>query len=338
VYKAQKRGGKGTVGMEARDDDFVNQLFIASTHSYVFFFSDRGKLYVKKVYEVPQAARSAKGRAIVNFIGIEQGERVAAITQVVGFEEGLFVTTLTKRGQIKKTTLLEYQNFREKGIIGVKIADDDQLLSAVVTDGSTEFLIATKLGQCIRFDEKQVRPMGRSAGGVKAIELGDDDEVVGFGFTEPERDQVLAVCERGYGKRTKLEEFRSQNRGGKGIILIDCSDRNGPVVGIALVKPEDEVMLITDRGQTIRTRVGEIRETGRSAQGVKVMNVEEGERVVAIESVGESRAADALDDSGADGAAEDAAIDASSEDGETNGAAEIGEPEDGAPPGGEDQN
>jgi len=301
VYKAQKRGGRGSMGMEARDDDFVNQLFIASTHSYVFFFSNRGKLYVKKVYEVPQAARSAKGRAIVNFIGIEAGEKVAAITPVTTFEEGLFVTTLTRRGQIKKTSLIEYQNFREKGIIGVKIADDDQLLSAVVTDGNAEFLIATKEGKSIRFDEKQVRPMGRSAAGVKAIELSDDDEVVGVAVTEPERNQVLAVCERGYGKRTPLEEFRIQNRGGKGIILIECSERNGKVVGISLVKPEDEVMLITDRGQTIRTNASEIRETGRNAQGVKVMNVGEGERVVAIEAVGESRAASVLEDDDPEG-------------------------------------
>ncbi len=287
-YKAQKRGGKGNRGMEARDDDFVNQLFVASTHSFVFFFSDRGKLYVKKVYEIPMAARQAKGRAIVNFLGIEEGERIRAITPVAGFEEGRFVVTLTTGGQIKKTEVMEYENYREKGIIGVKIADDDQLLSATVTDGSREFLIATKTGQSIRFDEQQVRSMGRGAAGVKAIELAEGDEVVGFCATDPLRTQVLAVCERGYGKRTPLEEFRQQNRGGKGIILIDASDRNGPVVGIALVTEADEVMLITDRGQTIRTRVSEIRETGRNAQGVKVMSVEEGERVVALEAMSES--------------------------------------------------
>jgi len=296
TYKAQKRGGKGNRGMEAAGDDFVNQLFISSTHSYVFFFSDRGKLYVKKVYEIPLAARSAKGRAIVNFIGLQEGERIAAITPVAEFSERLFVTTLTRRGQIKKTGVLDYQNYREKGIIGVKIAEDDQLLAAAVTDGTCEFLIATKKGKSIRFDEQQVRPTGRNTAGVKAIELDDDDEVVSLATTEPTRSQVLAVCERGYGKRTPLEEFRSQHRGGKGIILIDCSERNGPVVGIALVKAEDEVMLITNRGQTIRTTVGEIRETGRNAQGVKVMSVGEDERVVAIESVGESRAADELAD------------------------------------------
>jgi DNA gyrase subunit A len=297
TYKAQKRGGKGNRGMEARDDDFVNQLFIASTHSSVFFFSDTGKVYVKKVYEVPLAARSAKGRAIVNFIGLNEGERIAAITPVPEMAEGLFIITLTRGGQIKKTAVLEYQNVREKGIIGVRIGDDDQLLTAAVTDGKAELIIATKQGKCIRFSEEQVRPMGRNTAGVKAVELAEGDEVVGLSCTELERDQVLTICERGYGKRTPLEDFRSQNRGGKGIILIDCSERNGPVVGISLVKPSDEVVLITDRGQTIRTTVAEIRETGRNAQGVKVMSVEDGERVVAIESVGESRAGAALGDS-----------------------------------------
>jgi DNA gyrase subunit A len=253
----------------------------------VFFFSNTGKVFVKKVYDIPQAARNAKGRAIVNFIGLEEGERVAAITPVEDFKEGLFVTTLTRGGQIKKSPVLDYVNYREKGIIGVQIRDDDQLLSAAVTDGTAEFVIATRKGKSIRFDEQQVRPMGRSAAGVKAMEIDEDDAIVGLGVTEPGRTQVLAVCERGYGKRTPLEEFRQQNRGGKGVILIDASERNGPVVGLALVGEKDEVMIVTDRGQTIRTRVEEIRSTGRNAQGVKIMSVDEGERVVAVESVGE---------------------------------------------------
>jgi DNA gyrase subunit A len=307
TYKAQKRGGKGNKGMEAREDDFLNQLFIASTHSLVFFFSNRGKVYVKKVYEVPQAARSAKGRAIVNFIEMEPDEKIAAITPVKAIEAGAFVTTITKGGQIKKTEILEYENFREKGIIGVKIADDDQLFTAIVTDGNAEFFVATKMGQSIRFDEQQVRPMGRNTAGVKAIELEPKDEVVGLSRTEAERKFVLAVCERGYGKRTPIEEFRTQNRGGKGIILIDCSDRNGPVVGIAMVKPEDEVMIITDRGQTIRTPIEGIRETGRNAQGVKLMSIADDERVVAIEPIGESQAGAALEgDTDSEEASDDA--------------------------------
>jgi DNA gyrase subunit A len=288
TYRAQKRGGKGNRGTTAREDDFITQLFVCSTHSFVFFFSDRGKVYVKKVYEVPLAARGGQGRAIVNFVGMEEDERIAAITPISGFNEGLYVTTLTRGGQIKKSSVVDYQNVREKGIIGVKINDDDQLLAAAATDGSRELLIATRKGKCIRFDEQEVRPMGRAAMGVKAIELDEDDAVVALAITDPERQQVLAVCERGYGKRTPLEEFRQQKRGGKGIILIDTSERNGPVVGLALVHDRDEVMLVTDRGQMLRTRVAEIRETGRNAQGVRVMNVEADERVVAIEPVGES--------------------------------------------------
>jgi DNA gyrase subunit A len=301
TYRAQKRGGKGTQGMEQRDDeDFVTQLFIGSTHSFVFFFSTSGKVFVKKVYEIPLAARNAKGRAIVNFLELAPEEKVATIAQVTAIEAGWYVTTITRGGQIKKTELIEYENYRDKGIIGVKIVEGDSLLSAIVTDGKAEFLIATKLGQSIRFDETQVRPMGRAAAGVKAIELADGDEVVGLARTEPERQFVLAVCERGYGKRTVLEEFRQQNRGGKGIILIECSDRNGPVVGIAMVKPEDEVMLITDRGQTIRTPVEGIRETGRNTQGVKLMSIADDERVVAIEPIGEGAATGLDEDAGAE--------------------------------------
>jgi DNA gyrase subunit A len=294
TYRAQRRGGKGKVGMEAREEDFVNQLFVASTHAYVFFFSDRGKVYVKKVYEIPQAARNAKGRAIVNFVGMEPGEKIAAITPVIEMKEGTFIVTLTKNGQIKKTEVTEYENFREKGIIGVKIEDGDQLLGAALTDGNREIIVATKQGMSIRFDEKQVRPMGRSTVGVRAIDLSDGDAVVGLGVTSDGEPKVLAVCEKGYGKRTPLSEFRPQNRGGKGIILIDASERNGPVVGIALVQDDAEVMLVTDRGQTLRTKVSEIRETGRNAQGVRVMAVEEGERVVAIEGLAESEDVGAL--------------------------------------------
>ncbi|MEO8878699.1 MAG: DNA gyrase C-terminal beta-propeller domain-containing protein, partial [Polyangiaceae bacterium] len=289
-YRAQRRGGRGRIGMEARDEDWVTQLFVASTHAYVFFFSDRGKVYVKKVFEIPQATRTAKGRAIVNFVGMEPGEKVAAIVEVPKIEPNKFLVTLTRRGQIKKTELVDYENFRQKGIIGVKIEENDQLLSVALTDGNTEMLIATKMGQSIRFPETQVRSMGRATAGVKAIDVGDDDAVVGFAVTDPERPHVLAVCENGYGKRTLIEEFRVQNRGGKGIILIDASDRNGPVVDIKLVKPRDELMLITDRGQMIRTRVDEIRETGRNAQGVRLMTLEEGERIVGVERLAETDA------------------------------------------------
>ncbi len=291
-YRAQKRGGKGRIGMEAREEDWVTQLFVASTHAQIFFFSDKGKVYVKKVYEIPLAARTSKGRAIVNFIGIEPGEKVAAIVEVPRIEKGKFVVTITRKGQIKKTELDEYENFREKGIIGVRVEDGDQLLYAALTDGTREMLIATKMGQSIRFPEEQVRPMGRPSYGVKGIDLSEGDEVVGLEVSDPERPNVLAVCANGYGKRTNIEEFRTQNRGGKGIILIDASERNGPVVGIKLVKDGDEIMLITDRGQTLRTQVSEIRETGRNAQGVKIMSTADEERIVALERLAESTEVD----------------------------------------------
>jgi DNA gyrase subunit A len=292
AYRAQKRGGKGKVGMEAREEDWVTQLFVASTHSYIFIFSNKGKVYVKKVFEIPLAARNSKGRAIVNFVGMEASEKVVAIVEVPKIEPERFVVTLTRKGQIKKTELTEYENFREKGIIGVKVEDNDALLSAALTDGSRELLIATKQGQSIRFPEDQVRPTGRATMGVRAIDVSDDDQVVGMIVTESDRHSVLAVCENGFGKRTVLDEFRVQNRGGKGIILIDASDRNGPVVDIRLVKDGDEVMLITDRGQTIRTAVQEIREVGRNAQGVKIMSVEGDEKIVALERLAESAADD----------------------------------------------
>jgi DNA gyrase subunit A len=282
-YRAQRRGGKGKLGMEARDEDWVSQLFVASTHSYVFFFSDRGKVYVKKVYEIPIAARNAKGRAIVNFVGMEQGEKIAAITPVPGLEPGYFVVTITTKGQIKKTAIEEYENYREKGIIGVKIEDGDQLLSAAITDGKKEIVIATKKGMSIRFQEEQVRPTGRATMGVKGVDIEDGDEVIGLCVATSDEDRVLAVCERGYGKQTPLGEFRLQSRGGKGVILIDASDRNGPVVGIAIVGGTHEVLLVTDQGQMLRIKASEIRETGRNAQGVRLMNVADDERIVAIE-------------------------------------------------------
>jgi DNA gyrase subunit A len=289
AYRAQKRGGKGRTGMAARDEDWVKELFVASTHSYVFFFSDKGKVYIKKVYEIPEAAANARGRAIVNFVGLEEGERIAAITPVDAFEAGRYVVTLTRKGQIKKTEITEYKNYRETGLIGVKIDEGDELHSAAVTNGTSEILIGTKTGMAIRFPEDEVRPMGRATMGVKGIELEEGDAVVGMGVyvTGSDRNRVLTVCELGYGKQTLLDEFRLQGRGGKGVIMIDASDRNGPVVGLGLVGPNDQLLVITDRGQTLRTKVGEIRETGRNAQGVSIMKVGEGERIVAIETFAE---------------------------------------------------
>jgi DNA gyrase subunit A len=290
TYRAQKRGGKGRTGMAARDEDWIKELFVASTHTYVFFFSDKGKVFVKKVYEIPEAAANARGRAIVNFVGLVEGEKIAAITPVPDFEAGKFIVTITRGGQIKKTEVTEYKNYRETGIIGVKIDEGDELHSAAVTDGSGRLLIGTKSGMAIHFEESDVRPTGRATMGVKGIELGEGDAVVGMDvFQAGGPDRVLTVCELGYGKRTPLEEFRLQGRGGKGVIMIDASERNGPVVGVALVRPTDQLLVITDRGQTLRTKVAEIRETGRNAQGVSIMKVGEGERIVAIETFPEDQ-------------------------------------------------
>ena len=281
--------------MEAREEDWVSQLFVASTHSFVFFFSDKGKVYVKKVYEIPQAPRNAKGRAIVNFVGMEPGEKVAAITPVPVFDDKTFVVTLTVGGQIKKTAVLEYENYREKGIIGVKIEEDDQAALTPRSPTARARSSSARAAACRSASpEDQVRPTGRPTMGVKGIELDEGDKCVGLGVSaatkSPDgasgeaRSRVLAVCERGYGKQTPLEEFRLQSRGGKGVILIDASDRNGPVIGLAMVGANDEVILVTDRGQMLRTKVSEIRETGRNAQGVRLMDVEDDERVVAIDA------------------------------------------------------
>jgi DNA gyrase subunit A len=289
-YQSQRRGTKGKIGHGGRDEDFVAKLFAAKTKDYVLFFSDKGKVYAKKVWKIPEAAPNSKGRYIANFVGMDEkaGEKVAAVATVRDFAAGLFVVTLTKKGQIKKTSLDEYENSaRERGIIGVKLEDGDGLLSAEITDGSREILIATRSGMSIRFDEEQVRPTGRGTMGVKAISLDEGDEVIGIAITEQGREHVLAICEKGYGKRTELEEFRSQNRSGKGIILIDTSERNGPVIGLALVKEDDQIMLITDHGQAMRTRVAEIRLTGRNAQGVKVMSIRNG-KLIGFERLAES--------------------------------------------------
>lgn len=291
-YQLQHRGGKGKIGHKSNDEDVVSKLFVASSHDYVLIFSDKGKVYVKKVWEIPESAANSKGRAIVNFVGMEQGERVAAIATIHDFAEGQFVVTLTKKGLIKKTELTAYGNIRGKGIIGVKLDEGDELLSAEVTDGTREFLIATRSGMSIRFPENQVRDMGRGTFGVKAITLTDGDEVVSFTATEEGRAHVLAICEQGYGKRTELDEYRVQNRGGKGVTLINTSERNGPVVGVLLVHDEDQIMMITQHGQTIRTNVATIRLAGRNTQGVRLIKIANGDRLTAIERLAEKEESD----------------------------------------------
>jgi len=287
-YRAQRRGGKGKAGMETREEDWVNQIFVASTHSYVLFFSDKGKAYLKKVFEIPAASRTSKGRAIVNFVGMEPGEKVAAIVPVREFVEGSYLMTATRKGSVKKTDLMAYSNIRQTGIIGVGIDEGDELIAALVTDGTTDVLIGTRKGMALRFSEEEVRSMGRGAAGVRGIELRENDEVVGMSVVEPGRASVLTVCQNGYGKRTDLEEYRIQHRGGIGLISIQASERNGDCVALRLVGDTDDLLFVTDKGTLLRTKANEISQIGRNTQGVRLVKTDESEKVVGVEVVQES--------------------------------------------------
>jgi len=283
-YRAQGRGGRGTRAMDTRDEDFVNQVFVSTNHSHLLVLSDKGKAYLKKVYEIPAAKRVARGRAIVNFVGMEQGEKVAAIVSVKEFTEGAFLLTCSKLGTVKKTSLDAYSHIRQTGIIGVLIDEGDALLAARVVTESAQVIVGTARGMSIRFEATDVRATGRVSAGVRGIELREGDTVIGMDVVDDEAtQQVLAVSANGYGKRTPVGEWRLQNRGGVGIIAMDASERNGDVVKLCLVRPNDQVMVITDKGQIIRTHVAQIRETGRNAQGVRVIRLGEGERVVDLE-------------------------------------------------------
>jgi DNA gyrase subunit A len=284
-YRAQKRGGRGKIGMEAREEDFINKFFIASTHDHVLILSDHGKAYLKKVYEIPEGARTSKGRSIVNFVGMESGEKVAAVVPVKEFKDGMDLVTATAKGLVKRTELKAYANIRATGIIAVAIEDGDALLRATVTESpEQEVMLGTAKGMSIRFKVSEIRQVGRDSRGVRGIELREGDRVVSMDvIRDAEKQEVLSVCANGFGKRTPVEEYRLQGRGGVGIIAIEASERNGDVVDLDLVTEDDQIMVITDRGQVIRTRVGEVRQTGRNTQGVRIIRLEEGEHVVGVE-------------------------------------------------------
>jgi len=285
-YRAQGRGGKGLRAMDTHDEDFISSVFVANTHANVLFLSDKGTVYLKKVYHIPGGSRTARGRNIVNFVGMDPSDRVAAIVPVQEFTEDGFLLTCTRSGRVKRTALSAYARVRQTGIIGVALADDDALLSARVVTPGQHVIIGTNNGMSIRFAVEDVRPMGRDSRGVKGIDLRDGDHVVGMDVIEDEAEQqVLTVSQNGYGKRTLVPEYRPQNRGGKGIIAMDCSERNGSLVKLRLVRPDDQLVVITDGGQVIRTRVGEIRQAGRNTQGVRVIRLKEGEKVVDLEPV-----------------------------------------------------
>ena len=290
TYRSQRRGGKGRSGMGLKEDDFVNHLFVASTHAYIMIFSDRGRAYWLKVYEIPDVGPANKGKAIANLVSMEPGEKIAALLAVREFpaeEEKQFVVMGTRLGVIKKTDLRAFANPRAGGIIAMGVEENDSVIAVQITDGAEEVLLGTRDGQAIRFPESDVRSMGRTAYGVKGITLRDNDEVVAMEVLRP-GGHVLTVTANGYGKRTDLEEYRIQSRGGYGIINIQASERNGPVVGISYVTGDDELMLITQQGQILRIRTGTIRPIGRATQGVRLIVVEEGDKVVSIVRVADS--------------------------------------------------
>ncbi len=288
LYRAQRRGGKGKTGMRPKDEDFVENIFIASTHSYILVFTDRGKVYWLKVHEIPQGGRASRGKAIVNLIRCEPGEKVKTILPVKAFEEGRYIVTATANGIIKKTDLMAYSHPRAGGIIALTVDEDDSLIAARLTDGDMDIILASRQGKSIRFPESDVRPMGRTARGVRGMNLEKDDQVIGMEtVTDATSSDLVTVTVNGYGKRTALAEYRLQSRGGKGIITIKTSERNGEVIDIKLVDAESDLMLITDRGKLLRTRVSDFRQIGRNTQGVRVMVLEEGERIVAVARLAE---------------------------------------------------
>jgi DNA gyrase subunit A len=280
TYRNQKRGGKGRIGMRTREEDFVTHLFVASTHSYIMIFSDRGRAYWLRVHEIPDAGAGGKGKAIANLVSMAEGERIAALLAVRDFpsEEGQqFVVMGTRRGAVKKTDLTAYSNPRAGGIIAMGVEEMDAVIAVAQTDGRAQVFIATRDGMSIRFPEEDVRPMGRSAYGVRGISLRDDDEVVAMEVVPMEvvgeTGTILSVTENGYGKRTAIDEYRLQSRGGVGIINIQTSERNGKVVGTAWVHDGDEIMVISQQGKVIRMATSDIRTIGRATQGVTLLNL-----------------------------------------------------------------
>jgi DNA gyrase subunit A len=278
------------MGMKTREEDFVSVLFIASTHSYILIFTNRGRIYWLKVHEVPDVGPQGKGKAVVNLVQLPAGEKIAAFCAVRDFGSGGFVLLATRRGIIKKTDLASFSNPRPSGIIALSVEEGDELIDAVLTSGKDEILLGTEGGMAIHFSEEDVRPMGRTAYGVKGIEIDEGDAVVSLEVVRP-GGTVLTVTRNGYGKRTTLDEYRRQSRGGKGLIDIKASERNGPVVGVNFLRGEEQVMLITEKGMIIRLNTAEISTIGRNTQGVRLIQLEEGDHLVSV-----ARLADRDDD------------------------------------------
>jgi DNA gyrase subunit A len=283
TYRSQRRGGKGRIGMRTRDEDFVSHLFVASTHAYIMIFSDRGRAYWLKVHEIPDVGPGGKGKSIANLVSMEEGEKIAAMLAVKEFEDDKFIVMGTRRGVVKKTALSAFSNPRAGGIIAMGVEDGDSVIAVQVTDGTGEILIGTREGMAIRFGESDVRPMGRAAYGVRGITLRDNDLVVAMEVVKPGTSATLmTVTERGYGKRTEIDEYRLQSRGGVGVIDIYASTRNGSVVGFVHVIEGDELLVITQQGMILRMATNDVRTIGRATQGVRLIDIEEGDKVVSI--------------------------------------------------------
>ncbi len=286
TYQRQGRGGKGRFGTAAKGSDYVEHLFIASTHAYIMIFTDDGMVYKLKVHEVPDAAASARGKAVVNLINIPSDRKLAGVVPVRDFAEGRYVVMVTRKGVIKKTSLADFQNIRTNGIIAIRVDDGDELLDVVLTDGTKRIFIATHDGQAIRFDEKNVRPMGRATRVVRGIDLRKEDYVVSLcPVSADDSEKMLSVSEKGYGKQTPITTYRLQSRGGKGVINMKTTDKTGKVVAVFPVDAESEIMIITQQAKLIRLEADHIRKTGRSAQGVRLIKIEEGDKVTSASLV-----------------------------------------------------
>lgn len=287
TYKSQRRGGKGITGISTREEDFVKQIFTTSTHDTVLFFSNKGKLYRLRGYEIPEAGRTAKGTAIVNLLSLDAGEKISAIIPISNFEDGKYLLMETRNGLIKKTALQEYNSTRKTGLLAITLKDDDELIDVRLTDGEDNVVLVTSKGMCITFDEKDVRPVGRSAQGVLGIRLDEDDFVIGMEsiLADNKKATLLAITENGFGKRTELDEYRVQNRGGKGVITYKITPKTGNIVGIRVTNEDDDAMLITNSGTIIRIKVKDVSILGRATQGVTLMRTSENEKVVSIETL-----------------------------------------------------
>lgn len=300
TYKNQNRGGKGIIGINTIEEDFIKQLFVTTNFNYIMFFTNKGKAYRIKGYRIPEAGRTARGTAIVNLLELDKDEKITAVFPIKEFEENMFLTMVTKKGQIKKTPLKDFRNIRRGGLIALSLSEEDELVDVHQTSSSDSILVATLNGQGIMFDATDVRPMGRTARGVRAINLSEGDEVIGATVPK-EGEQILTTTEKGLGKRTQTEAFRAQRRGGKGLKINKITEKTGNIVGVASVSDEDELLLITSQGVIIRIKVSQISSIGRNAQGVKLINLPEDVKVVCIEKVNE----EFIDDTVQEGTIED---------------------------------